>query len=109
MSVAKKISVIAEFSITPLGLKSTSLARYVAEAIQAMSKVEHLRCESTPMGTILEAEKLETILEAVKVAHEAVSKLGVQRISSMLRIDDRKDKPRIMEDKLEAIRNYLSK
>lgn len=36
-------------------------------------------------------------------------KLGVQRIESTLRIDDRKDKPRTMEDKIEAVKSYIKK
>ena len=109
MSSSKKNAVIADFSIIPIGFGTTSLGKYIGEAISAMSKVEGVRCEVTAMGTILEAEKVETILEAVKVAHEAVSNMGVQRIASTLRIDDRKDKPRTMEDKIEAIKNYIQK
>ena len=107
MSTSKKVSVIADFSIMPIGLGTTSMGKYIGEAISEMSRVEGIRCEITAMGTILEAEKLETILEAVRTAHGAVSKLGVKRIESTLRIDDRKDKPRTMEDKLEAIKSYI--
>ena len=107
MSDSKKISIIADFSIIPIGLGTTSLSRHVGEAVSAMRRVKGIRCEVTAMGTILEAEKLETVLEAVKVAHEAISKMGVQRIESTLRIDERKDKPRNMEDKIEAIRSYI--
>jgi uncharacterized protein (TIGR00106 family) len=109
LAVSKKISVIADFSITPIGLGTTSLGRYIGEAVNAMNKVEGVRCQVTAMGTILEAEKLEVILEAVKAAHEAVSKMGVQRMESTLRIDDRRDKPRTMEDKVEAIKSYMQK
>jgi len=107
--MSKRVSVIAELSIIPVGQGTTSLGKYVGEAVSAVSGLKGLRCEVTAMGTILEAEKLETILEAVKLAHEAVSRMGAQRIESTLRIDDRRDKPRRMEDKIEAVRSYIQR
>jgi len=59
------------------------------------------------MGTVMEADSLETILEAVKAAHEALTAKGILRGESTLRIDDRKDKPRTMKDKVDAIKRYM--
>lgn len=67
----KKYSIIADFSIIPVGHGETSVGRYVAEALNAVKKVKGLDFEVTPMGTVLEASNLETIFEAVKAAHEA--------------------------------------
>ena len=100
--------VIAEFSVIPLGQSGTSLSNYVAEAVGALSKVKNLNFEVTPMGTILEAESLDTIFEAVRQAHEALFALGVNRVSSTLRIDDRKDKARSMNDKVRAVKEKLT-
>jgi len=102
-----KIVIIADFSVIPIGSGTTSLGKQIAVAINSIKKIENLRCRVTPMGTILEAESLETILEAVKVAHEALFKIGVKRIESNLRIDDRRDKPRTMEKKLKSIEDYI--
>ena len=93
---------IAEFSIHPIGA-GTSVSRYVKRAIQAISKIEGLRYQVTPMATILEAQDLRTILRAVEVSHEAVRSMGAKRISSSLRIDERLDKPRTMKDKTESV------
>lgn len=103
----KKYSVIADFSIIPVGLGETSVGRYVAEAINAVKKVKGLDYEVTPMGTVLEASNLETVFEAVKAAHEALIAKGVLRVESNLRIDDRRDKPRTMKDKVNAIKKYM--
>ena len=105
---SSRINIIADFSVTPIGLGATSFGKYVAEAVNAIKKIEGIRCEVTAMGTILESEKLETILEAVKITHEAIFKLGVKRAESILRIDDRRDKPRTMEDKLKSIQKYIA-
>jgi uncharacterized protein (TIGR00106 family) len=107
MSPVKGSKVMAEFSIAPLGQKGTSISRYVALALMAIEGVEGLRYELTPMGTILEAENLETILKAVKIAHEALIAKGVLRIESTLRIDDRRDKSRKMIDKVNAVKKYM--
>jgi uncharacterized protein (TIGR00106 family) len=104
---SEKIVVIADFSITPIGLSTTSIGKQIAIAINAIKKVKGVKCEVTPMGTVIEAEKLDTILEAVRVAHEALFKAGIKRIESNLRIDDRRDKPRSMEDKVKSIKEYM--
>ena len=49
----------------------SSMGSYVAAAIVAMNEVKGLKYEIIPMGTVMEADSLEIIFEAVKVAHEA--------------------------------------
>ncbi len=102
-----KCKVIADFSIVPIGHEGTSVGRHVAAAVAAIKTVKGLKYEVTPMGTILEADDLETIFEAVKTAHRAVIAMGISRVESILRIDDRRDKPRTMKDKVEAVKRYM--
>ncbi len=84
--------------------EGTSVGRYVKAAIDAISSIPGLRYEVTPMATVLEAEKLATILRAAEEGHRAVEAMGARRISSMLRIDQRFDKPRKMLDKVSSVR-----
>ncbi len=107
MSSVKSCKVIAFFTIAPVGIKSTSMGSYVAAAIAAMNEVKGLNCEITPMGTALEADNLEPIFEAVKVAHEAIVAKGIDRVESTLIIDDRRDKPRTMKDKVNTVKKYM--
>jgi len=107
MNSAKGSNIIADFSIVPIGHGETSIGRYVAVAIAATKKVSGLKYEITPMGTVMEADNLETILEAVKVAHEALFAKGILRVESTLRIDDRRDKPRTMKDKVDSVKKYI--
>ena len=109
MSSVKRSKVLAEFSIIPIGQEGTSLGRYVASALVAMEGIEGLKTEVTPMGTVLEANGLETILEAVKVAHEALVTEGVLRVESILRIDDRRDKPRTISDKVVSVKKHMKR
>lgn len=102
MSEEKKLTIIAEISIFPVG-EGTSLSPYVKRALEAIRSVEGLKLQVTPMCTILEATDLEQILEAFKRAHKAVKEAGAKRIVAHLKIDDRLDKPRSMEDKVKAV------
>ncbi len=106
MRVLKKrrIVSIAEFSIHPIGT-GTSVGKYVKQALQAISKIKGLEYQVTPMATILEAKDVQTILRAVEASHSALRAMGARRISSILRIDERLDKPRMMRDKTESIKD----
>jgi len=107
MNTEKKCKVVAYFSIVPVGQESTSIGSYVAAAIAEMNTVEGLISEVTPMGTVMEADNLEVILEAVKAAHEAIAGKGIMRVESTLLIDDRRDKPRTMKDKVNTVKKYM--
>lgn len=98
----RKVKVIAELVIAPFGV-GTSLSRYVKESVRALDDFPNIRVLHTPMSTILETDSVDKILEATKAAHERMFEAGAQRVSTLLRIDDRRDKPREMEDKVRAI------
>ena len=105
MSGEKKLTIIAEISILPLG-EGTTLSPYVRRAVEAIRSVDGLKIQVTPMCTVLEATDLEQILEAFKRAHKAVREAGAKRIVSYLKIDDRLDKPRSMEDKVKSVVSF---
>jgi uncharacterized protein (TIGR00106 family) len=109
MSTVKSCKVIAYFIIAPVGIKSTSMGSYVAAAVTAMNKIKGLKCEITPMGTVIEADNLETIFEAVKAAHEALTYKGILRVESTLIIDDRRDKPRTIKDKVNSVKKHMKR
>lgn len=98
----KGCKVIADFSVHPIG-KGTSVSGLVKPALDELKKAKGVRLLVTPMGTVMEADSLAEILEAVKAAHEAVFRAGASRVSLSLRVDDRRDKPRRMEDKVAAV------
>ncbi len=93
---------IAEFSLHPIG-SGTSVGRYVKAAVRVLSKIPGLTFEVTPMSSVLEAENIGTILEAVEASHRALRTMGAKRISSTLRIDERLGKRRMMKDKTRGL------
>ena len=99
----RRIVVVAEFSIHPIGA-GTSVGRYVKEAVRELSRIPGLTFDVTPMSSVLEAESIKTILEAVEVSHRALRSMGAKRISSSLRIDERLDKRRMMIDKTRGMK-----
>ena len=94
--------IIAELSTFPVG-EGTSLSKFVKKAVQIIDNFEEVRVRHHPMGTVIEADTLDQILEITKLAHEAIFDAGAQRVVTHLKIDDRRDKDRKMEDKLKAI------
>jgi len=102
MSKRQDYVVIAEFSIHPIG-EGTSLSRYVKAALNQLRKASGVRLLVTPMGTVMEARSLGDLLSAVEKANEAVFSEGARRVSFSLRVDDRRDKKRRMEDKVTSL------
>ncbi len=98
--------VVAEITVVPLGTATPSLSPFVAEVEKVLKKFPRLDSMLTPMSTILEGE-MEDVLDAVKAMHEVPFRMGALRVSTTLRIDDRRDKPVTMAGKLAAVRKKL--
>lgn len=98
--------IIAEVTVVPLGTATTSLSSFVAEAEKVLNKFPNIKSMLTPMSTILEGE-LDDVLAAVKAMHETPFQNGTQRVSTTVRIDDRRDKAISMESKLAAVKGKL--
>ncbi|MHA1723070.1 MAG: MTH1187 family thiamine-binding protein [Candidatus Baldrarchaeia archaeon] len=98
---------IVEFSVVPIGTESTSVSKYVVEAVKTLKKYGNLRFQVTPMGTVIEGNDLSKILEAILEAHEAVFKAGAQRVVTSIKIDDRRDRKETMEYKVKAVKEKI--
>ena len=98
--------IIAEVTVVPLGTASASLSSFVAEAEKVLKNFPRLKSMLTPMSTILEGE-MDEVLQAVKAMHEVPFRMGAMRVSTTLRIDDRRDKKITMEGKLAAVKSKL--
>lgn len=80
-----------------------SMASYVADAVAALeeSGVEY---ETTPMGTIIEAEDSSALFEAANAAHEAVD---ADRVETFLKIDDKRTVQQRAGEKVTAVEDEL--
>lgn len=98
--------IVAELTVVPLGTGSASLSAWVAAVEKVLKEFPRLKSMLTPMSTILEGD-MDEVIEAIKAMHEAPFRMGAMRVSTTLRIDDRRDKPVTMAGKLAALKNKL--
>jgi uncharacterized protein (TIGR00106 family) len=103
------MTVHAEISVMPIGGRNTSMSKEVAAAFDAIRKTRNLKANLTALGTQVETRDIGSVLQAVKVAHQAAKSAGAKRIISTVRIDERLDKTQTLEDKVKSVRRKLKK
>jgi uncharacterized protein (TIGR00106 family) len=94
--------ITAEFTIIPIGTSKTSLSKYIAAAVAALDS-DGIKYELTGMGTLLESNDLGKIFSAITAAHEAVFNIGAERVATNIKIDERRDEERTIEDKVSSV------
>ena len=93
--------VVVELSVVPIGTSGTGLSDYIAAALREVKKAG-VKYQLCPTSTVFEAD-LETVLEVAKAAHRAVIGAGAKRVITTLRIDERLDQPRTIEERVERV------
>src|SRR5659263_555716 len=101
-----KQSITAELEIVALGTGSTHMRVHISEAVKALEK-SGVKYQLTPMGTVIEVSSIDEAFNAIKAAHEAVIKKGVKRVVMHLTIDDRRDAPKSMDEKIESVKSKI--
>ncbi|TET25340.1 MAG: MTH1187 family thiamine-binding protein [Dehalococcoidia bacterium] len=99
-----KGQVIAEVTVVPVGTAATSLSRYVAACLDAVKQAPDISYQLTAMGTIIQG-RLQRVLELAQKMHEVPFTMGVSRVVTTIKIDDRRDKPQTMEGKVKTVEN----
>jgi uncharacterized protein (TIGR00106 family) len=97
------MTVVALLSIAPV--REGSMAADVADAVVALDGFD-VAYETTPMGTIVEADDIDTLLAATGAAHRAVD---ADRVSTFLKIDDQRTRDRDAADKVAAVEDELGR
>ncbi len=93
-------------TITPIGTGTPSVSRYVA-GVHRVLQASGLVHELTAMGTIIEGD-LDEILAVVREMHEAPFGEGAVRVSTLVKIDDRRDKEHSIARKMRSVREKLA-
>jgi len=96
---------IAEFSITPIG-KGVSVGEYVARSVDIVDR-SGLPYRLNPMGTVIEGS-FDEVLALVARCHKAVMK-DCERVSTIVKIDDRKDASNQLEEKIVGVERRLGR
>ncbi|WP_433743131.1 MTH1187 family thiamine-binding protein [Falsibacillus pallidus] len=100
---------IADVTVIPIGTETPSISQYVADLQNILKQYEEkgkIRFQLTPMNTLIEGE-LPVLFEVIQKIHEAPFNKGLKRVATNIRIDDRRDKERRMEDKVESVKSKM--
>lgn len=97
------MTAIAILSVAPV--IEGSMAAQVAKAVEALDDHE-VRYETTPMGTIIEADEARTIFKAAADAHAAVD---TDRVSTFLKLDDKRMDSGSAADKVDSVEEQLGR
>ncbi|MCA1031728.1 MTH1187 family thiamine-binding protein [Bacillus timonensis] len=100
---------IADVTVIPIGTESPSVSDYVVKIQHILKKYEKqgkINYRLTPMNTIIEGE-LPVLFEVIQAIHESPFDMGIKRVATNIRIDDRRDKRASMDEKLNSVQNKL--
>ncbi|QJW44591.1 MTH1187 family thiamine-binding protein [bacterium BFN5] len=97
---------VVEVTVIPLGTGTPSISHYVAQCHKILEQAHDVKHQLTPMSTIIEGD-LDRVLEILKKLHEVPFANGAQRVSTTIRIDDRRDKELTMQGKIKAVTEKL--
>ena len=99
--------ITCDFAILPVGCETTECKDYVTAAVQVI-KDSGLNYQLTGMGTQIEAENLEELYSAIAKAQEAVFEVGVGRVYTVIKVDDRRDlENRTLDAKVDTVEKML--
>lgn len=99
--------ITCDFAILPVGGETTECKDYVTAAVQSI-KDSGLNYQLTGMGTQIEADNLEELYSAIATAQEAIFELGIGRVYTVIKVDDRRDlENRTLDAKVNTVNEML--
>ncbi|MEE6210137.1 MTH1187 family thiamine-binding protein [Salarchaeum sp. III] len=97
------MTVIALLSVAPV--REGSMGEDVAKAVAALDEYD-VSYETNPMGTVIEADDIDALLDAVGAAHKAVPG---DRVSTFLKIDDKRGRDQRAREKVDSVEDALGR
>lgn len=96
-----------DFTVISLGGPSESNAGYLAEVHRRLAAQDKVRFRMHAMGTLLEGAA-EDIFALVAEMQAVPFEMGVPRVYSILKVDNRRDRPdQTLEDKERSVQERL--
>ena len=97
----------ADLTVLALGRPELSATEYIAEIQRRLQRQDRVRYRMHAMGTSLEGSTAD-ILAVVEELHAVPFEQGVQRVYTVLKLDERRDRPgQTLEDKVQAVEDRL--
>ena len=101
--------ITADLCIIPMGIKEAGLGKYIAKAAQIIEE-SGLNYQITAMGTQIETDNLKKLYEVCEEVQKSIFEMGVPRVYTVLKIDDRRDKEnRTLEEKVKSVEKRMKK
>ena len=97
---------LAEVSVIPVGTRTSSVSKYIAQAVKILEEERNIKYEITAMGTIIEGD-LEQLFSLILKMHRAVLDARVVRVVTTVKIDDRRDKSSSIDNKIKSLKKKL--
>ena len=92
----------ADLTVIALGRAEASASRYIAEIQRRLERQDKVRYSLHAMGTSLEGSTAD-ILAIVAELHAVPFEMGIPRVYSVLKLDERRDREQTLEDKVESV------
>src|SRR5437588_2322341 len=97
----------ADITILALGREGASASEYIAELQRRLSRPRAVRYRMHAMGTSLEGATAD-ILRVVGELHAVPFELGIPRVYTVLKLDERRDKPdQTLDEKVRSVERRL--
>ena len=96
----------ADLTVIALGRPDAGASAYIAEIQRRLAAQDRVKYVMHAMGTSLEGSTAD-ILAVVGELHAVPFELGVPRVYTVLKLDERRDRAQTLEDKVESVRRRL--
>jgi uncharacterized protein (TIGR00106 family) len=97
---------VVEISVAPLATDSLSVSDYVAACVEIVA-ASGLVYQLNPMGTVIEGD-IDAIFAVLRKMHEVPFNKGAKRVSTLIKIDDRRDQgSHGLQGKIDSVLNKL--
>jgi uncharacterized protein (TIGR00106 family) len=96
----------ADLTVIALGRAEASASAYIAEIQRRLAAQDRVRYEMHAMGTSLEGTTAD-ILAVFGELHAVPFEMGIPRVYSILKLDERRDREQTLADKVDSVRRRL--
>jgi uncharacterized protein (TIGR00106 family) len=96
----------ADLTVIALGRAEASASRYIAEIQRRLAAQDRVRYRMHAMGTSLEGATAD-ILAVVGDLHAVPFEMGIPRVYTILKLDERRDREQTLEDKVSSVEALL--
>ena len=96
----------ADLTVIGLGRAEVGASRYIAEIQRRLAAQDRVRYALHAMGTSLEGATAD-ILAVVAELHAVPFELGLPRVYTVLKLDERRDREQSLEDKVTSVQRLL--